>query len=346
MYPFSGDKNFVTNAWYIAAWSEELADRPLGRKLFNLPVVLFRSETGTAAAIWGLCPHRHFPLSEGQIVGDSIICPYHGFRVNGQGYCTHVPAQKQLPSAPVSRTFPIIERDGIVWIWPGDRDRAGATQPPAMRDFGFGVPGWQFQPNGLTYVKARAQLVIDNLMDLSHVAYLHARSLSFTAAQEVRATYDRDMPFRAHRMLHDQSPDDAYQRHALPDNRIPVDLEISSTFLGPAVIITTQRISTAKSLGNPRYLGTVHHIHGPTPETATTTHDFSGFIRDCTFDSPELDGFLRHVIHAARVEDVFALERIEEEVDQWAEVTRELAGPGDLSVVRVRRCMQGLLDAD
>lgn len=346
MYPFSDSRCFVSNAWYMAAWSSEIDERPLGRKILNMPVALFRRSTGEAAAIWGLCPHRHFPLAEGRVIGDTLQCSYHGFRYDGAGYCVHVPAQRQVPSTPVMRAFPIIERDGLIWIWPGKPEMADASLLPPLADLGIGQPGWQFNANGFTQIHARPQLVIDNLMDLSHTAYLHAQTLSFTAAKEIKATYSAKPPFLAQRFLHDQSADDAYQRATFPDNHGLVDLEITSAFHGPALIVTTQRFHTARSLGEPRYLGTVHHLHGPTPETKNSTIDFSGFVRDCTFNSPALDHFLSHVIHAARVEDVFALEHIERELDTWADARKELAGPGDGSVLRVRRYMQACLDEE
>lgn len=344
MYPFPDGAIFVRNAWYMAAWSSEVTgDAPLARTLLEEPIVLFRDAAGEAKGLSGLCAHRLFPLGEAMVKDGVIQCPYHGFRFAADGRCVHVPAQKAVPKGEQLRPYPVIERWGIVWLWPGDPVLADPDSLPPLDAYGAGRAGWLLTPNGHSHIRARAQLIIDNLMDLSHVAYLHARTLSFTGVQEIAATYNAEMPFTARRLARAQSPDDAYQRHAFPDNALPVDIEITSTFLSPAIILSTQRFHVSDEAGTPAYLGTLHHIHAPTPETRHTCLDFSGHLRDCNHPSTALDRFLSKVIHAAREEDIFALERIESVVDRFGDPRRELSGAGDRSVLLARRYMEKLM---
>lgn len=70
--------NFPKNCWYMAGWSDELADGLLSRRIADRPTVLYRLSDGTVAALLDRCPHRFAPLSLGERDGDALVCPYHG----------------------------------------------------------------------------------------------------------------------------------------------------------------------------------------------------------------------------------------------------------------------------
>ena len=78
---------FVYNAWYIAAWPEELDAGLTARTILNEPIVLFRDSHGRAVALEDRCCHRGAPLSHGQIVDGAIQCGYHGMIFDGCGAC-------------------------------------------------------------------------------------------------------------------------------------------------------------------------------------------------------------------------------------------------------------------
>src|SRR3712207_4249181 len=116
----------VMDGWYMAAFSDEVGRTLLQRWICNRPVVFYRLSDGSVNALVDRCPHRRYPLSLGRLDGDVIACNYHGYRIADDGLCVGVAEQPDTPKASVVR-FPLVEKDGIVWIWPGNP----ATADPA-----------------------------------------------------------------------------------------------------------------------------------------------------------------------------------------------------------------------
>ena len=78
---------FLRNAWYAAAWDDELGDKPLARTMLGEPLVLYRDSAGAPVALSDTCPHRFAPLSLGRRDGDTLQCPYHGLVFGKNGIC-------------------------------------------------------------------------------------------------------------------------------------------------------------------------------------------------------------------------------------------------------------------
>jgi phenylpropionate dioxygenase-like ring-hydroxylating dioxygenase large terminal subunit len=176
---------YLQNAWYAAAFTDELNDGPLARTLLDMPVVLFRRADGTAAMLLDRCPHRFAPLSRGKIVGDAIECGYHGLRFNGAGACIHNPhlPDGRAPAAARVPAFPVLERSGMLWFWPGDPSRADPALLPPLAYLEDDAKFTVF--HGHLHVRANYQLIIDNLMDLSHGSFLHPQFGSGGVSPEV-----------------------------------------------------------------------------------------------------------------------------------------------------------------
>ncbi len=166
---------FLNDVWYCAALSSEITTKPLRRIVCDLPIVFFRTETGKVAAVEDRCSHRQAPLSQGgTVIGEEIQCNYHGFVFNCEGACTHVPHQQTIPRSANILSFALVERWGYVWIWWGDRAHADPSQIPELP--------WTQDPHWRTvyfyfYVKANQQLMADNLLDVSHVDFLHRHNI-------------------------------------------------------------------------------------------------------------------------------------------------------------------------
>jgi vanillate O-demethylase monooxygenase subunit len=166
---------FLRNAWYMAGWSHEVGDALLRRRLLGDPVLLFRKEDGSIAAMIDRCPHRYAPLSMGTRSGDTITCTYHGLKFDADGACVDNPFFEKLPKTQL-RTFPTAESDGIVWFWPGDADHADEA---AIPDFSALFVEGQGDPlTGHLPMNAPYEFGTDNLMDLSHIEFVHKGSFA------------------------------------------------------------------------------------------------------------------------------------------------------------------------
>ncbi|MGH6613313.1 Rieske 2Fe-2S domain-containing protein [Sphingomonas sp.] len=166
--------NYVRNAWYVAAWSHDLKPgEPLSIHILDEPIVLWRNDAGILSALQDRCVHRLAPLSLGRCEGDKLRCMYHGMLYNREGVVVEIPGQDMISDRAKVRAYPIAERHSWVWIWMGDP--AGADEaliPPAM---GLDDPHHILGHGQLDYA-AEARLINDNLLDFSHLSYVHAGS--------------------------------------------------------------------------------------------------------------------------------------------------------------------------
>jgi phenylpropionate dioxygenase-like ring-hydroxylating dioxygenase large terminal subunit len=163
---------FLKNTWYVAANANELDEGMVSRMICGEQVVMFRTSTGAVSAIHDRCPHRFVPLSMGRRVGDSIQCGYHGLRFDGTGAC--VEAQNDDEAQRVRtcvKAYPAVERYAVIWLWMGDPALANPDTIPAF-DFLSDTDKYT-NCQGYTYLKGNYQLISDNLLDLSHIHYLH-----------------------------------------------------------------------------------------------------------------------------------------------------------------------------
>ena len=121
------------------------------------------------------CCHRLAPLSCGHIEGNDLRCMYHGLKFAPSGKCVEIPGQDLIPSTAVVRSYPVVERDCWVWLWMGDPALADPALIPAT--LGHDHPGWFMQTGQLAY-EANYELINDNLLDLTHLGYVHEKTLS------------------------------------------------------------------------------------------------------------------------------------------------------------------------
>lgn len=166
--------DFPLNAWYVAAWDREVSRRPLAVRVADRAMVLYRTADNAPVALADACWHRLAPLSMGKVIGDDIRCPYHGIVFNSAGRCVSMPAQEVLnPSATVP-TFPVVERHRFIWVWPGDPLEADPALIPDMHQMHH--PQWAGDGETID-LNCNYQLVLDNLMDLTHEEFLHTSSI-------------------------------------------------------------------------------------------------------------------------------------------------------------------------
>jgi vanillate O-demethylase monooxygenase subunit len=166
--------SYVRNAWYVAAWSRELAaEKPFAISILDERIVIYRSATGRLAALEDRCVHRLAPLSLGRCEGERLRCMYHGMLYGPDGCVVEIPGEERIPARARVRSYPVAERHDWVWIWMGDAAAADESLiPPAV---GLSDPGWILGHGQMDYA-AEARLICDNLCDFSHLSYVHAKS--------------------------------------------------------------------------------------------------------------------------------------------------------------------------
>jgi phenylpropionate dioxygenase-like ring-hydroxylating dioxygenase large terminal subunit len=170
---------FLRNAWYVAAWSHEVQSSSLlARTIINTPLVFWRDHSGRVVALIDRCCHRAAPLSTGRLEGDNVRCMYHGLLYEPSGKCVEIPSQNFVPPVARVRAFPVVERFKWIWIWMGDVEKADESLIPDTHY--LDDPNWRGKPGYLHY-EANYLLIADNLMDFSHLSYVHERTLGGSA---------------------------------------------------------------------------------------------------------------------------------------------------------------------
>lgn len=341
MYPFQHARPYLRHQWYAVALSDEVGRVPLERTVCDEPLLMFRTEAGAVAVLHGVCPHRMLPLSRGSLEGDQVVCAYHGFAFDPSGRCTRIPTQAAPPASFRMRTFPAVEQGGFVWVWMGEAQADPAPLPDLARA-GIGAPGWASCGHSHVALKARWSLLIDNLFDLSHIGWVHARSIGNSDLVMAMPTVD-DSPARffVQREQRD-APADDFHRWLHPSAPERLHLTLYSDLLSPAIVNAG---STAADAATGRLLGHLNFIHLVTPETAHSCHYFGVVTRDFRLDDAALSAALGAQDSAVRAEDRATLEAIEPLADRFGDPRRELSAQVDAGAIRLRRRLDELLGA-
>lgn len=162
---------YLQNCYYMAGWSADFTADTLSQvQLLGQLLVIYRRAGGTLVALEDRCCHRAAPLSLGRREGDDVRCMYHGLRFGPDGNCTELPGQPVIPAKVCVKAYPTVEKHGIAWVWMGDPAKADEELVPPFVD--VDDPDWALSTSHLD-VAAEAQLLVDNLLDVSHAPYVH-----------------------------------------------------------------------------------------------------------------------------------------------------------------------------
>lgn len=167
--------SYVRNCWYVAGLSSEFPKEKLtGHVICERPIVAWRTKHGDIVAYDDRCAHKRFPLSKGRLMADGTLeCAYHGLRYDMSGKCVMIPSHPTGPISPqaVVKPYPVMEQDGLVWMWPGDPAKTGLRKPPRIPE--VGDKAWESILVGPHEVPASYLLMIENLLDITHFYPLH-----------------------------------------------------------------------------------------------------------------------------------------------------------------------------
>jgi phenylpropionate dioxygenase-like ring-hydroxylating dioxygenase large terminal subunit len=343
MYPLDESMYAPRNQWYVAAWSREVTREPMERWILNEPVAFYRTEAGEAVAIGGRCPHRHFPLGRSRVVGDAIECGYHGITFNRHGHCIKIPTQPQIPAACRVPSYPLVEKWRWLWIWPGDPEKADPALIPDHHELGVEHPDFAAVGDVYYPVPGHYVLMHDNLLDLSHLAYLHKTTIASDGIAEAREERDEGVGWlRSTRNM--PNVDCAPIFAEFLNHSGKVDRAFGMKWFLPGIHAGFDHFhEVAADPCTGRFLGGIRICHAITPGRLNDAHYFFGMARSFAKDDPSVGEAFIKGLGITLDEDVAATRHIQSMVDTLAELPPEILVRGDANCVRGRRMLAALI---
>jgi vanillate O-demethylase monooxygenase subunit len=328
--------NYPKKCWYVAATSAEVADSPLARRVLDTPIVLWRDSSGTTRAFRDRCAHRGFPLSQGRVSGDQLVCSYHGCVYDVDGRCVHVAPQAEVPTGMRVPTLAVFEEPPFIWVWGGTSGSATGTRPP--RTPWLNDDAWTTFSSSWT-VAANYLMVHEHYLDFSYAPVLHARDVPpgierLPAYDDVELTettvsYTRKLP---------DAPLAEWEAEATGLDRSRVySRREQGTFASPGLYVQHWNIQS------PEDTEFAHiRIHAITPETPDRTRVFMQISRNYALNSLMVTEYLRSKVDELIERDTAMVEIATAEVgyDGWCSGVEFRS---DAAVLRVRRIIAVML---
>jgi len=176
--------------WYPAEWSDRVGRGQHVEVMFwGESIAVYRGHDGQPAAVENRCAHRQIKLTEGHVRGCNLVCLYHGWAYDRDGRLVqmqHDDFGRKLPVIQI-RAYPVLERYGLLWIFPGDPALAAEVPLPEI-DHAEGPDRWASLAFDYTWA-AHHSMVIDNLCNLTHL-YVHGNWVPY--AETTLAHHSRE----------------------------------------------------------------------------------------------------------------------------------------------------------
>lgn len=264
---------FIRNCWYVIAWDHEIGqDALFSRTVLGEPILVYRTGGGTLVALEDRCCHRHAPLSAGRREGDCVRCGYHGLKFDTQGLCVEVPGLAQVPAKARVKTYPVVLKNKWVFVWMGAPEAADQALLPD--NFSCNHPDWRYLP-GYMHYDVNYQLICDNLLDFSHLSYVHEKNLG-GSPQIARSIAQIEMlprGIRVTRHVPDVPAPPFYQRFREFDGNLNRWFIYDFVLPGTLLMHSGGRPVADDASDDSRAVR-LHSCQTLTPETATSTHYF------------------------------------------------------------------------
>ena len=337
---------FLRNGWYTALWSHELTDKPVGKTFLNEKVVLFRNASGEVGALEDCCCHRAAPLSMGEVAGEIS-----GLRLSRPEVRRERPLRRgagpaggagRRQGAQLSGCTRRTTSSGSGWATPDKADTAKIPDMPWLSD-----PKWAATP-GRLYVKTNYQFILDNLLDLTHVAHVHKKTIAGDPREATTPTKTERLQdgVRVGRWMLDFVPPPLFAKAGnFTEN---VDRWQHVTWHPPGVVyldVGCAKAGTGAPQGDRSQGISIWSSHLVTPETEHTSHYMFGFARDFKTDDPEMSKMLFEGSRATFLEDVDFLEAV-----QGNRVAGSLDGlihiTADAAQLQARRMLGSMIEAE
>jgi phenylpropionate dioxygenase-like ring-hydroxylating dioxygenase large terminal subunit len=339
---------YLINTWYAAALSSEVKRGSLfSRKILNTSTLIYRCSNGEPVAMRDRCPHRFAPLSAGKLNNDEVTCIYHGLKFSSKGDCIANPhGNGRTPSTTRVRTFPIVERDGFLWLWPGDPEKADeslimncgllSNNPSSSVSFAY------------MHNEANYELLADNIMDLSHIDHLHGPLINTGGKLSPlipEVTKEED----GVRIRWDWLAEPAMLMLAehLTESTAPAKQFFDVKWQAPSnLFLQVGALQDGEDFYNDGIVSYAYHVM--TPETNVSSHYFYASTRNYKMDDDRYNrDKLQNMIETFSTEDKPIIEAQQKEMgtsDLWEQKPALLSC--DVGAVQVRRTLRAIIDAE
>lgn len=336
---------FLRNAWYVAAWEREVGERPHAVMVLGERLAIYRMASGCYAALADACPHRKVPLSLGRVQGEHLECGYHGLMFDGSGTCVGAPFDGVPPRGATVRSYPIEPRYGMLWVWMGDPARADSTQIfPAEH---WGDPEWGSTDGDDMVFRCNYQHITDNLLDPSHVAWVHPGSFAGDGSDDVPLEVTiNDDGVTVWRWMLDSAPAPFYAPFLRFEGKCDRKQQYEMRY--PCHALIKAYISPAGTGGEDRPLHPDAFIMDSfnflTPVDERTTRYFWFQMRNFAPGDAEVSRRFAASVRAAFEEDRFILEASQRGMDE--STTPSINLRTDSGGIRFRHRLAQLIDAE
>ncbi len=332
---------FILNTWYAAAWEHELDNEKslLARKICAVPLVFYKTQDAGYAALDNRCCHRAAPLSMGRVEANCLRCMYHGMLYDTAGKVVEIPGQTNISKNMKVRSYPVCAKGGMIWIWMGNPELAN---PDHIHDFPplSDQANWRgFAKESYLHYQANWMLIVDNLADFTHVAFVHTNTLGGSESYAYESVPDEVEPLPtglAIKRWHNNSPPPPFHRRVIPQaehglmlNRLnDIEMHLPGIFLMKTTFEPAQEDSAAlhREYRNCQYM---------TPETWNTTHFFWNYLHNFDLDNTATTSSLEASLLEGFMEDKVFIEEQQLLLEQSPEfVPRGIGGDKGLTVFR------------
>ncbi|MEM9938282.1 MAG: Rieske 2Fe-2S domain-containing protein [Pseudomonadota bacterium] len=335
---------FVYEHWYVAGTAAEFTNKPMSKTLLNRSLVFYRTSNGDVTAMQNRCLHRSFPLSEGYLEGDNLVCRYHGIRYSPDGKIARIPCQAQASDKKL-RTYPTREVGPIVFIWMGDPDNIGP-----FPDFGhLADPNYRTLHDYMT-LEGNYLLMAENLNDFTHFAYLHKDTFAFDDAfmdlpMEIKKIdgkiwcnrVDRNSPI-ARGFVPPSFMQEAEGKY--------IERHDGGMFLTPGIFLGNAPLFIGSEDDPDRRVLNQHIAHYITPETETTSHYWWSVSLDYEQKNEIFLEMLKPRLDQGFNEDKWAVRHMQKLLDNDQIEFDEMIIAGDQAGLLFRRVMLDWVKAE
>jgi len=337
---------WIENAWYVAAWCDDIgSDAIFARTFLGVPVIIYRTNDGSLTALEDRCCHRLAPLSKGRLEGDAVRCMYHGLKFAPTGECIEVPGEERIPQKFHVRRFLVIEKQNLVWIWMGDYEQADPDEAidwPYLDD-----KAWPYADGYLHYT-APYQLIIDNLLDFSHLPYTHEKTIGTSNYDEQRPRIEHpSFGIHIEHTVDDTPLAPMNQKFAAFEGNVDRWSFYDFHTRGNCLLgdFGSVPIGQGGHRGGRQNALQFRHFTAITPETEATSHYHFAHPRNFGIGVEGLDDQIRAFILEAFHEDKDIIEAQQKIIDHNPE-TPMLPIAADKALIHIRREIEGIVASE